>query len=212
LADCGGAVRNNTSIYKAFGKRLFDLVLTLPTLIILSPILFVLAILVRFKLGAPVLFTQVRPGLHGKSLRLLKFRTMTNERDSSGQLLPDGDRLTGFGRFMRRWSLDELPQLINVLKGELSLVGPRPLLMQYVSLYTPEQIRRHEVRPGITGWAQIRGRNAISWGQKFALDVWYVDNLSLRVDLLILYRTLLIVIKREGISHGDHASMPEFLG
>jgi sugar transferase EpsL len=205
-------VRNNTSIYKGFGKRLFDLVLTLPALVILSPILFILAVLVRLNLGAPVLFTQVRPGLHGKALRLLKFRTMTNVRDSSGHLVPDSDRLTGFGRFMRRWSLDELPQLINVLKGQLSLVGPRPLLTQYLSLYTPEQMRRHEVRPGITGWAQISGRNAISWGQKFALDIWYVDNLSLRVDLLILYRTFLIVIKREGISHGDHASMPEFLG
>jgi lipopolysaccharide/colanic/teichoic acid biosynthesis glycosyltransferase len=163
-------------------------------------------------MGWPVFFKQKRPGLKGHPFLLVKFRTMTDERDETGTLLPDGSRLTSLGRFLRATSLDELPQLWNVLRGELSLVGPRPLLMQYLERYTPEQARRHEVLPGITGWAQINGRNAISWEEKFALDIWYVDNWSLKLDALILVRTFLRVLKRDGISREGHATMPEFLG
>jgi len=194
------------------GKRLFDLTLTIPALILLSPVIGLLAGLVRLKLGNPVLFRQQRPGLHGKPFTLYKFRTMTGARDADGNLLPDADRLTPFGRFLRRTSLDELPELLNVLRGDMSLVGPRPLLMEYLDRYTPEQARRHEVRPGITGWAQINGRNALSWEEKFELDVWYVDNLSLWLDLKILVLTIWTVLRREGISQDGYATMPEVMG
>lgn len=194
------------------GKRLFDLVLTIPALAFLSPVLTIIALLVRVRLGSPVLFRQQRPGLHGRPFTLLKFRTMTDARDANGDLLPDEQRLPPFGQFLRRTSLDELPELINVLRGDMSLVGPRPLLMQYLDRYTPDQMRRHEVRPGITGWAQINGRNALSWEEKFALDVWYVDHLSLWLDLKITLLTMWKVLRREGISQEGFATMPEFMG
>jgi lipopolysaccharide/colanic/teichoic acid biosynthesis glycosyltransferase len=169
-------------------------------------------LLVRVNMGAPVLFHQERPGLHGRPFILYKFRTMRDLRDVEGRLLPDEMRLTRLGRILRSTSLDELPELFNVLKGEMSLVGPRPLLMEYLNRYTPEQARRHEVKPGITGWAQVNGRNAITWEEKFKLDVWYVDNWNLGLDLKILGLTLIKVLKREGISAGGHATMPEFRG
>jgi len=172
----------------------------------------VVTLAVRIKLGAPIFFAQTRPGLHGKPFTLFKFRTMLNVRGADGQLLSDGERLTGFGRFLRSISLDELPEIINVLRGEMSLVGPRPLLMQYLPRYTADQARRHEVRPGITGWAQVNGRNAITWEEKFALDVWYVDHWSLALDARILVRTLWKVLTREGIAGGGNATAPEFLG
>ncbi|OYU11111.1 MAG: sugar transferase [Comamonadaceae bacterium PBBC1] len=193
-------------------KRLFDLMASALGLLLLALPLAVLAWQVRRKLGSPVLFTQVRPGLHGKPFRMVKFRTMTDERDASGALLPDAQRLTPFGRFLRSSSLDELPELWNVLRGEMSLVGPRPLLMEYLPLYSPEQARRHEVRPGITGWAQINGRNAISWADKFALDVWYVDHRSLFLDIRILWLTVRKVLVRDGISAAGEATMPKFEG
>lgn len=193
-------------------KRLFDLWVTLPALFALAPLLLIIALLVRLKLGAPVLFRQQRPGLHGKPFTLYKFRTMTDARDTEGNLLPDGERLTPFGRFLRSTSLDELPELFNVLKGDMSLVGPRPLLVKYLDRYTPEQARRHEVKPGITGWAQINGRNAISWEQKFALDVWYVEHLSLGLDLKILLLTAWKTLRREGISQAGQATAQEFMG
>jgi lipopolysaccharide/colanic/teichoic acid biosynthesis glycosyltransferase len=174
--------------------------------------LLVLIGLVRQKLSGPVFFRQIRPGLHGKPFEMVKFRTMTDQKDPDGQLLPDSVRLTPFGRFLRATSLDELPELWNVLKGEMSLVGPRPLLMEYLPLYTPEQARRHEVRPGITGWAQVNGRNAISWEDKFKLDVWYVDHRSLRLDLRILCLTVKKVLMRDGISAAGEATMPMFSG
>jgi lipopolysaccharide/colanic/teichoic acid biosynthesis glycosyltransferase len=193
-------------------KRLFDLLASAFGLLILAVPLAVLAWLVRRKLGSPVLFSQVRPGLHGKPFKMVKFRTMTDERDASGALLPDARRVTPFGRFLRASSLDELPELWNVLRGDMSLVGPRPLLMEYLPLYSPEQARRHEVRPGITGWAQVNGRNAISWADKFALDVWYVDHRSLWLDLQILWRTVRKVLVRDGISAAGEATMPKFTG
>ncbi|WGZ91682.1 MAG: sugar transferase [Candidatus Thiocaldithrix dubininis] len=193
-------------------KRTLDLSAALFGLILLAPIILILSILIRQKLGSPILFTQTRPGLHGKPFRMIKFRTMTDARDANGELLPDSVRLTSFGRFLRSTSLDELPELLNVLKGDMSLVGPRPLLMEYLPLYTPEQARRHEVRPGITGWAQINGRNAISWNEKFKLDVWYVDNQSLWLDLKILALTIKKVFVREGISAEGDATMPKFTG
>lgn len=193
-------------------KRLFDLLASALGLLLLSVPLAVLAWQVRRKLGSPVLFTQVRPGLHGKPFRMVKFRTMTDERDASGALLPDAQRLTPFGRFLRASSLDELPELWNVLRGEMSLVGPRPLLMEYLPLYSPEQARRHEVRPGITGWAQVNGRNAISWDDKFALDVWYVGHRSLFLDIRILWLTVRKVLVRDGISAAGEATMPRFEG
>jgi sugar transferase EpsL len=200
------------SAYRCWGKRLFDLALTLPALMLLALILGGIGLLVRAKLGTPIFFRQRRPGLNGQPFTLLKFRTMTNARDAQGNLLSDSERLTHFGRFLRSTSLDELPELFNVLKGEMSLVGPRPLLMQYLDRYTPEQMRRHEVKPGITGWAQINGRNAITWEQKFALDVWYVDHESLWLDLKIIAMTILKILKREGISQPGHATMEEFAG
>jgi lipopolysaccharide/colanic/teichoic acid biosynthesis glycosyltransferase len=193
-------------------KRLFDLVASAIGLLILAVPLAVLAWLIRRKLGSPVLFRQVRPGLHGLPFTMVKFRTMTDEVGPDGALLPDAQRLTPFGRFLRASSLDELPELWNVLKGEMSLVGPRPLLMEYLPLYTPEQARRHEVRPGITGWAQVNGRNAISWADKFALDVWYVDHRSLWLDVRILWRTVRKVLVRDGISAAGEATMPKFTG
>jgi lipopolysaccharide/colanic/teichoic acid biosynthesis glycosyltransferase len=193
-------------------KRLFDIMISTLVLVVLSPVLLILVVLVRLNLGAPVLFFQVRPGLNATPFKMLKFRSMNDTRDSSGNLLPDAQRLTAFGRFLRSTSLDELPGLWNVLRGEMSLVGPRPLLMQYLERYTPEQARRHEVRPGITGWAQVNGRNAISWEEKFKLDVWYVEHQSFVFDLKILFLTAMKVFKREGISAVGDATMPEFTG
>jgi lipopolysaccharide/colanic/teichoic acid biosynthesis glycosyltransferase len=193
-------------------KRLLDVVGASVALLILGPLMLYLAFRVRQELGSPVLFRQVRPGLGGKPFVMYKFRTMTEERDEQGNLLPDEKRLTPFGAFLRAWSLDELPELFNVLKGDMSLVGPRPLLMQYLDRYTPEQFRRHEVKPGITGWAQVNGRNALSWEEKFKLDVWYVDNWTIWLDLKILWLTLVKVLRREGISAHGHATMPEFKG
>ena len=193
-------------------KRLFDLTLTIPGLLIISPILLLLAVYIRVRLGIPVLFRQLRPGLRGKPFLLYKFRTMTSEVDDQGEPLPDTQRLTSFGQFLRSFSLDELPELINVLKGEMSLVGPRPLLMQYLERYTQEQARRHEVLPGITGWAQINGRNALTWEDKFRFDTWYVEHWSLRLDIKILALTFWKIIKREGISQPGHATSEEFMG
>lgn len=193
-------------------KRLFDLVATVAGCLLIWPVLLVLALLVRLKHGTPVLFRQTRPGHHDKPFKMFKFRTMTNERDTEGNLLPDARRLTRFGKFLRSTSLDEFPALINVLKGEMSLVGPRPLLMEYLPLYSPEQARRHEVRPGITGWAQVNGRNAISWEEKFRLDVWYVENQSFWLDLKILWMTFAKVFKREGISQEGQSTMEKFTG
>jgi sugar transferase EpsL len=175
-------------------------------------VLLVLAVLVRLKLGSPVLFRQVRPGKNGKPFTMLKFRTMMDARNENGELLPDDQRLPAFGRMLRSTSMDELPELWNVIRGEMSLVGPRPLLMEYLPRYTREQGRRHEVAPGITGWVQVNGRNSLSWEEKFALDVWYVDNRSLALDLKILLRTLAAVVKRQGISSDGHVSMPKFMG
>jgi len=170
------------------------------------------AVMVRIRLGSPILFSQIRPGQHGEPFRMYKFRTMTNERDTGGNMLPDAQRLTRFGKLLRSTSLDEFPALINVLKGDMSLVGPRPLLMEYLDRYTPEQARRHEVRPGITGWAQVNGRNAISWEEKFKLDIWYVDNRSLWLDIKILWMTFVKVFKREGVSQEGEATMSKFMG
>lgn len=193
-------------------KRLLDLLISVSLLAVATPLLCVVALLVRFKLGSPILFRQVRPGLGARPFEMVKFRTMTDALDADGQLRPDGERLTRFGRLLRASSLDELPGLINVVKGEMSLVGPRPLLMQYVPLYDAYQARRHEVRPGITGWAQVNGRNALSWDQKFAFDIWYVDNRSLMLDLRILAMTALKVVKRDGISAAGEATMAPFRG
>lgn len=191
-------------------KRAFDIVVAALLLVVLAPVFMVLVCLVRAKLGTPVLFRQTRPGLHGRPFEIIKFRTMTDARDSEGRLLPDGERLTRFGRFLRSSSLDELPELWNVLKGEMSLVGPRPLLMEYLPLYSPEQARRHEARPGITGWAQVNGRNAISWDEKFAMDVWYVDHRSLALDIRIIALTVIKVLKRDGISGDGVATATKF--
>ncbi len=199
-------------VYRRFGKRLLDLALTIPALLVLSPVWLGVAGLVRVKLGAPVVFRQRRPGAHGRPFEIYKFRTMTDDRAADGQLLPDAQRLTKFGRFLRSTSLDELPELFNILKGEMSLVGPRPLLMQYLERYTPEQARRHTVRPGLTGWAQVNGRNALTWEQKFALDVWYVDHLSVWLDLKIILLTVLKIIRREGINEPGQATAQEFMG
>jgi sugar transferase EpsL len=193
-------------------KRVFDLALTSAGLLLLSPVLLLLAVWVRLSYGSPVLFRQVRPGHFGRPFKIYKFRTMTDERDAQGNLLPDAERLSRLGRFLRASSLDELPELFNVLRGEMSLVGPRPLLMQYLTRYTPEQARRHAVPPGITGWAQVNGRNALTWEDKFRLDVWYVENWSLWLDIQILGMTLWKVVKREGISQPGHATAEEFMG
>ena len=193
-------------------KRAVDLVGAGAALVLLSPILTAVAVAARLTMGPPVLFRQERPGLGGKPFIMYKFRTMRDARDRAGKLLDDAARLTRLGRFLRRTSLDELPELVNVLRGDMSLVGPRPLLIQYLARYTPEQARRHEVKPGITGWAQINGRNAIRWEEKFALDVWYVDHRSLLLDMKILLLTVWKVIRRDDISAADHATMPEFGG
>ncbi|MGD8316682.1 MAG: sugar transferase [Myxococcales bacterium] len=200
------------SFYRTVGKRVLDLSLTVPAMAVLAPVGLAVAALARAKLGSPVLFRQPRPGRDGRVFELVKFRTMTDERDATGALLPDSQRLTAFGRWLRRSSLDELPTLWNVIRGDMSLVGPRPLLVRYLDRYTPEQRRRHEVAPGITGWAQIHGRNALSWEEKFDLDVWYVENLSLRTDLAILFQTITQVMGQRGISAEGHATMPEFMG
>jgi len=193
-------------------KRPFDIFVSAILLILTAPLIGIIAILIRWILGAPVLFCQWRPGLHEKPFELLKFRTMKDTRDSAGKPLPSAVRLTRLGRGLRFLSVDELPQLWNVLKGDMSLVGPRPLLMEYLDRYSPEQSRRHEVLPGITGWAQVNGRNAISWNQKFELDVWYVDHRNFWLDMKILALTLIKVIKRHGISQDGHVTVPEFQG
>jgi len=193
-------------------KRIFDVLIGMVAMLLLAIPLLGLIWLIRRNLGSPVFFRQVRPGRHGKPFEMVKFRTMTDERGPDGELLPDAVRLTPFGRFLRASSLDELPELWNVLKGDMSLVGPRPLLMEYLPLYSPEQARRHEVRPGITGWAQVNGRNAIAWEDKFRLDVWYVDNQSLWLDLRILWLTVRKVLVREGISAAGEATMSKFTG
>jgi lipopolysaccharide/colanic/teichoic acid biosynthesis glycosyltransferase len=193
-------------------QRIFDIFAACIGLIVFSPVLIIVAILVGRQMGKPVLFRQTRPGLHGVPFRMIKFRTMRDAVDASGVPLPDAARLTRLGRFLRSSSLDELPELWNVLKGEMSLVGPRPLLMEYLPLYSAEQARRHEVRPGVTGWAQVNGRNALSWEDKFALDLWYVENRSLWLDLKIVWLTIRKVIKRDGISAEGEATMPKFTG
>ena len=193
-------------------KRIFDFLVALFALLTLLPVIIVVAVLIRFKLGSPILFTQDRPGLNGKIFKMMKFRSMLDAKDKQGNLLPDDERMTKFGAFLRSTSLDELPGLFNVLKGDMSLVGPRPLLVQYLPLYSPEQARRHNVRPGITGWAQVNGRNAISWEQKFKLDVWYVDNQSLLLDFKILLLTVKKVFVREGISADGHVTIEPFKG
>ncbi len=193
-------------------KRAFDIVASAGGLLALSPVLVVVAGLIRFNLGSPILFRQVRPGLHGKPFLMVKFRTMRDALDEQGNPLPDELRLTALGRFLRSSSLDEFPELWNVLKGDMSLVGPRPLLMEYLPLYSPEQARRHDARPGVTGWAQVNGRNALSWEDKFKLDVWYVDNQSFWLDIKILFLTVKKVLVRDGISAEGEATMSKFTG
>ena len=200
------------TFYRRIGKRVMDLALAVPTLIVLTPLGLALAGLIRLKLGGPVFFRQQRPGRDGRPFELIKFRTMSPARGADGELLPDEERLTPFGNRLRRLSLDELPTLWNVARGDMSLVGPRPLLVRYLERYTPEQRRRHDVLPGVTGWAQINGRNAITWEEKFEYDVWYVENVSLGTDLRILFRTMAQVLGKRGISAEGHATMPEFMG
>ena len=199
-------------MYKKFGKRLLDIILSIVGLALLSPVLLCAAALVRIKLGSPVIFRQRRPGLNGKIFKLRKFRSMTDQKDSNGNPLPDAERLTGFGRLLRSTSLDELPELFNILKGDMSIVGPRPLLVQYLPLYSPEQMRRHDVRPGLTGYAQINGRNEISWKEKFELDCFYVDNMSLSFDIKIILSTFLKTISRSGVSSETSVTMEPFKG
>ncbi len=201
-----------SNFYARRGKRWLDVVGAACGLLLTAPAQAVVAIEVRRCMGSPVLFKQRRPGLHGVPFTMLKFRTMLNAADSSGRPLPDAERLTSLGRRLRETSVDELPELWNVLRGDMSLVGPRPLLIEYLDRYTPEQARRHDVRPGVTGWAQINGRNSLSWEEKFALDVWYVDHVSLSLDLQILWRTVRAVLAREGVSAAGHETMPEFSG
>lgn len=201
-----------TNFYRRHGKRLLDFALSIPAIILLTPVMGAVALAIRLTMGRPVLFSQARPGLGGKPFKILKFRTMASACDAAGVPLPDAQRLTRLGHFLRSTSLDELPELWNVLRGDMSLVGPRPLLMQYLGRYTPFQARRHEVRPGITGWAQISGRNAITWEQKFALDVWYVEHMSLGLDLQIMALTVFKILKREGISQAGQATVEEFWG
>lgn len=193
-------------------KRMLDILVSLVGIVVLSPVFVVIGLLVALDLGRPVLFVQERIGLHGKPFVLYKYRTMRNAMSRSGELMPDAQRLTKFGRILRSTSLDELPELLNVLVGQMSLVGPRPLLPEYLDRYTPEQARRHEVKPGITGWAQVNGRNALTWEERFKLDVWYADNWSILLDVKILFMTITTVIRRDGISSEGHATMPEFRG
>lgn len=204
--------RAGASFYLRVGKRALDVVLVSCGILAGWPLILVVALLTRLNMGSPVLYRQVRPGLDGRPFSILKFRTMRDDHDDNGELLPDAERLTRFGRLLRTTSLDELPELFNVLRGEMSLVGPRPLLTRYLERYTPRQARRMEVRPGITGLAQVRGRNLVSWDERFELDVWYVDHCSLWQDLKILAQTVMTVLKREGIAADGHASMPEFMG
>lgn len=205
-------MKHTASFYEKYIKRLLDIVLSGGALIVLSPVLLVTAILVRAKLGSPVIFCQERPGKDEKIFRLYKFRSMTDEKDEQGNLLPDDVRLTKFGKLLRSTSLDELPELWNILKGDMSIVGPRPLLVKYLPLYNQEQRRRHDVRPGLTGWAQANGRNAISWEEKFRLDVWYVQNVSFAVDVKTVFLTIKGVFRRDGISSDTAATMEEFKG
>ena len=193
-------------------KTMFDFTLSIFGLLLLSPFLLLISILVLFAFGSPILFKQNRPGLNKKPFNFYKFRTMTNEKDKNGNILPDKERLTPFGNFLRKTSLDELPSLWNVLKGDMSLVGPRPLLMEYLPIYSAEQMRRHDVKPGITGWAQINGRNTISWEEKFELDIWYVENQSFWIDVKIILLTIWKVLKRDGISQNNHVTMKKFTG
>lgn len=199
-------------MYNKYIKRSIDIITSLAGIVVLSPLFLILYIMVKSKLGSPAVFKQKRPGLYGRIFTMYKFRSMTEERDEKGELLPDEVRLTGFGKLLRKTSMDELPELFNILKGDMSLVGPRPLLVRYLDRYTKEQARRHDVRPGLTGWAQINGRNAISWEEKFKLDVWYVDNLSLWLDVKIFVKTFVKVFKSEGVSSQSEATMAEFMG
>ena len=212
VAAVSRSPRTARRLFTRASKRTLDITIAAVLLLGLLPVWIVLALLVRIFMGSPFLFRQERPGRGGRSFQLLKFRTMTSERDENGQLAPDAVRLTRFGRFLRSTSLDELPELWNVLKGDMSLVGPRPLLMQYLPLYSPEQARRHEVRPGITGWAQVNGRNEVRWPERLAMDVWYVDNLSISLDTYILFQTLTVVLRRQGISQSGHATAEPFRG
>lgn len=197
---------------RLYPKRLFDVVVSATALVLLAPLIAVVAVAVRARLGSPIFFRQARPGLRGAPFTLVKFRSMVSTVEKDGRVLTDAERMTGFGRFLRSTSLDELPELWNVLKGDMSLVGPRPLLLQYLPLYSSFQMRRHEVRPGLTGWAQVNGRNALDWQQRFALDVWYVDHVSFALDLKILFLTLVQVLRRRGISAEGEATMPYFQG
>ena len=199
-------------IYGNFGKRALDLSISAAALVLALPLIALLALLIRWRLGSPVLFAQQRPGLHGRPFIVRKFRSMTDARDAAGELLADEVRLTTFGAWLRKLSLDELPQLWNVVTGDMSLVGPRPLLMEYLSLYDPRQARRHDVRPGITGWAQVNGRNTLTWEERFELDVWYVENMSFRLDMKILALTVLRVVRPQGISQQGRATMSKFTG
>lgn len=199
-------------IWRRFGKRPFDIVASGAALIALSPVIATIALLVRLRLGRPIIFRQQRPGLNGRIFLMSKFRTMSDALDSDGQPLPDHERLSSFGRWLRTTSLDELPELWNILRGDMSIIGPRPLLVEYLPLYSPEQARRHEVRPGLTGWAQVNGRNAISWEEKFALDVWYVDRVSFWLDMKVLFYTVLIIVRRDGISAEGEATAGKFNG
>lgn len=204
-------MRHKQGFYEKYIKRPQDFCCALLALIVLSPVLLIIAVLVRVKLGSPVIFKQDRPGLNGQIFKLYKFRTMTDERDETGDLLPDEKRLTGFGRGLRSTSLDEIPELVNILKGDMSVCGPRPLLVSYLSRYSPEQCRRHEVRPGLTGYAQVYGRNLLTWEERFDKDVYYVDNISLWLDIKIIFKTIAVVLKREGISSETSATMEEFI-
>jgi lipopolysaccharide/colanic/teichoic acid biosynthesis glycosyltransferase len=199
-------------LYARFGKRGLDLVVTGILVVVLSPLIFVVAVLILIALGRPIFFVQTRAGLGGRPFQIRKFRTMKEGLDPEGRALSDAVRLTSFGHVIRSWSLDELPTLLNVLRGDMSMIGPRPLLMQYLPLYTPEEARRHSVRPGITGLAQVSGRNALTWEERFALDVWYVDHLGLLLDGKVLGKTLLAVLNREGVSASGHVTMPRFTG
>lgn len=205
-------IMHKQGLYEKWLKRPQDFCCALLALIVLSPVMLITAILVRFKLGSPVIFKQERPGLNGKVFILYKFRTMTHEANSRGELLPDEQRLTSFGKLLRSTSLDELPELINIIKGDMSVVGPRPLLVRYLPLYNEHQLRRQEVRPGVTGYAQVHGRNAISWEEKFDKDVYYVDHISFWDDWKIVFKTISIVLRREGINSGSSATMEEFMG
>ncbi|MEZ6115334.1 MAG: sugar transferase [Pirellulaceae bacterium] len=204
--------KKQSALYTNGLKRVFDLALTIPAFLALLPLILIVALCVRIRLGSPVLFRQARAGKHGQPFDVYKFRSMTNQTDAAGNLLPDAQRLPPFGNLLRSLSLDELPQLWNVIKGDMSLIGPRPLLTRYLERYSPEQARRHQVRPGITGWAQVNGRNTVDWDARFAMDVWYVDHCSLPTDLLILWKTITCVLRREGVSADNHATMEEFMG